>query len=85
MSDYTEKSVSMKCKKCGYEEEIPQWILEELNKFSDDVSYQMICPACEDTMFEEENELNDDSLFLSYPIFYQEFCLYIEVLFVFTL
>lgn len=53
MSDYTEKSVSMKCKKCGYEEEVPQWVLDELNEFSDDNTYQMICPECDDTMFEK--------------------------------
>lgn len=53
MSDYTEKSVLMKCKKCGYEEEVPQWVLDELNEFSDDKTYQMICPECDDTMFEK--------------------------------
>ena len=54
MSDYTEKSVSMKCRHCGYEEDVPQWVLNELNEFSDDKSYQMICPECDDTMFEKE-------------------------------
>ena len=53
MSDYTEKSVSMKCKHCGYGEDVPQWVLNELNEFSDDKSYQMICPECDDTMFEK--------------------------------
>ena len=53
MSDYTEKSVSMKCKHCGYEEDVPQWVLDELNEFSDDKSYQMICPECDDTIFEK--------------------------------
>lgn len=48
MSDYTEKSVSMKCKHCGYEEDVPQWVLDELNEFSDDKSYQMICRECEE-------------------------------------
>lgn len=43
----------MKCKKCGYEEEVPQWVLDELNEFSDDKTYQMICPECDDTMFEK--------------------------------
>ena len=33
------KSVSMKCKKCGCEEEVPQWVLAELNDFSDDKTY----------------------------------------------
>ena len=28
-------------------------VLDELNEFSDDKSYQMICPECDDTMFEK--------------------------------
>lgn len=43
----------MKCKKCGYEEEVPQWVLDELNEFSGDKTYQMICQECDDTMFEK--------------------------------
>ena len=53
MIDYTEKNVLMKCNHCGYEEEVPQWVLDELNEFSDDKTYQMICPECDNTMFEK--------------------------------
>ena len=53
MSDYTEKTVLMKCKNCGYEEEVPQWVLDELNEASNDNTYQMCCPECDDTMFEK--------------------------------
>lgn len=53
MSDLTEPNVLMKCKKCGYEEEVPLWVLDELNEFSDDSLYQMCCPECDDIMFEK--------------------------------
>ena len=30
MTEHTEKSVLMKCKDCKYEEQVPEWVLEEL-------------------------------------------------------
>ena len=30
MTEHTEKSVLMKCKDCRYEEQVPEWVLEEL-------------------------------------------------------
>ena len=42
----------MKCAKCGYEEEVPEWVLQELNEFDNDEEYQMICPECEAVMYE---------------------------------
>ena len=32
----------------------PQWVLDELNEFSEDKSYQMICPECDNTMFDNK-------------------------------
>ena len=52
MSD-TEKSVLMKCVKCGHEEAVPEWILQELNEFDNDDAYQMICPECDVVMLEK--------------------------------
>ena len=46
-----ESSILMKCENCGYKEEVPVWILEELNEFSDDKTYQMCCPRCNHTMY----------------------------------
>lgn len=54
MNGSTEKTVLMKCKHCGYEERGPQWVLDELNEFSEDKSYQMICPECDNTMFDNK-------------------------------
>lgn len=52
MTDNTEKNVLMKCIKCHYEEEVPEWILEEMSegKTSD---YDMMCPKCNGTMYEK--------------------------------
>lgn len=47
------KCITMKCNKCGHEEEVPQFMLDQLAMFSDDKTYQMVCPKCEDTMFEK--------------------------------
>lgn len=55
MSD-TEKIVLMKCAKCGYEEEVPEWVLQELNEFDNDEEYQMICPECEAVMYEKSKK-----------------------------
>lgn len=52
MSD-TEKTVLMKCVKCGNEEEVPEWVLEELNEFESDDEYQMMCPECNGLMLEK--------------------------------
>lgn len=52
MSD-TEKTVLMKCVKCGTEEEVPEWVLEELNEFDSDDEYQMMCPECNGLMLEK--------------------------------
>ena len=30
MTEHTEKNVLMKCTKCGYEEEVPRWLIDEL-------------------------------------------------------
>ena len=30
MTEHTEKDVLMKCTKCGYEEEVPRWLIDEL-------------------------------------------------------
>ncbi len=38
----------MKCTRCGYEEEVPEWVLQELNEFSSPNSeYEMICTNCD--------------------------------------
>ena len=29
-NEHTEKDVLMKCTKCGYEEEVPRWLIDEL-------------------------------------------------------
>ena len=30
MTEHTEKDILMKCTKCGYEEEVPRWLIDEL-------------------------------------------------------
>lgn len=47
----------MKCKNCGYEEQVPLWVLEELHEFNNDESYEMCCPNCDDTMYEKNKTI----------------------------
>lgn len=48
--------IEMKCESCGYEEGVPDWVLEEfleieLNSGSKDRRYSCQCPNCNKTMF----------------------------------
>ena len=48
--------IRMKCKSCGYEEDVPDWVLEEfleieLCKGSKERRYSCQCPECNKTMF----------------------------------
>lgn len=48
--------IEMKCESCGYEEGVPDWLLEEfleieLNGGSNDRRYSCQCPNCNKTMF----------------------------------
>lgn len=54
MKETTEKSVLMKCKTCNYQEEVPEWVMEELEEFSPSgkEGRTMICPECDRIMYE---------------------------------
>lgn len=54
MNENTESSVLMKCEHCRYEERVPIWILEELNEFTSDKTFQMCCPECDHTMYQKQ-------------------------------
>ncbi|MFQ7192758.1 hypothetical protein [Thomasclavelia spiroformis] len=48
--------VRMKCESCGYEEDVPDWILEEfleieLHNGSKERRYSCQCPECNKNMF----------------------------------
>ena len=53
MTEHTEKSVLMKCKDCKYEEQVPEWVLEELALGDHSSGYEMSCPNCDGTMVEK--------------------------------
>ena len=53
MTEHTEKSVLMKCKDCKYEEQVPEWVLEELALGDHGSGYEMCCPNCDGTMVEK--------------------------------
>lgn len=51
--------IEMKCESCGYEEGVPDWVLEEfleieLNSGSKDRRYSCQCPRCSKTMFRKQ-------------------------------
>ena len=53
MTEHTEKSVLMKCKDCRFEEQVPEWVLEELALGDHSIGYEMSCPNCDGTMVEK--------------------------------
>ncbi len=61
LSELIEKDemVRMKCEACGYEEDVPDWILDEfleieLDSGSKDRRYSCQCPRCNKTMFRKQ-------------------------------
>ena len=50
MIEHTEKDVLMKCPKCGYEEEVPRWLIDELFPNEPEENYMMHCPECDHKM-----------------------------------
>ncbi len=50
MTEHTEKDVLMKCTKCGYEEEVPRWLIGELFPNEPEENYMMHCPECDHKM-----------------------------------
>ena len=50
MTEHTEKDVLMKCTKCGYEEEVPRWLINELFPNEPEENYMMHCPECDHKM-----------------------------------
>ena len=53
MTEHTEKSVLMKCKDCKCEEQVPEWVLEELALGDHGSGYEMCCPNCDGMMVEK--------------------------------
>jgi len=43
----------MKCKQCGYEERVPEWLLLELNPNPKKIK-KMMCPECNKTMVDKK-------------------------------
>lgn len=54
MTETIEKNVSMKCRDCGYEEKVPEWVLNELAFGQYGNGYKMDCPECGGTMIEKD-------------------------------
>lgn len=55
MTEHTEKDVLMKCTKCGYEEEVPRWLIDELFPNEPEENYMMHCPECDHKMIVKNN------------------------------
>ena len=55
MTEHTEKDVLMKCTKCGYEEEVPRWLIDELFPNEPEENYMMHCPECNHKMIVKNN------------------------------
>lgn len=53
MTERIEKRVLMKCKQCGYEEQVPEWLLFELNPNPRKIK-KMMCPECNKTMVDKK-------------------------------
>ena len=78
LTETQKKSVLMKCKDCKYEEQVPEWVLDELALGEYGSGYEMCCPNCDGTMVEKSKynkswwekflKLNSSMVFL-YPIF----------------
>ena len=45
----------MKCTKCGYEEEVPRWLIDELFPNEPEENYMMHCPECDHKMIVKNN------------------------------
>ena len=43
----------MKCTKCGYEEEVPRWLIDELFPNEPEENYMMHCPECDHKMIKK--------------------------------
>ena len=60
MTEHTEKDVLMKCTKCGYEEEVPRWLIDELFPNEPEENYMMHCPECDHKMIVKNNSATKD-------------------------
>lgn len=54
-----ETFIRMKCKKCGYEEGVPDWLMAEFNEDAimlnqKDTMNKMICPKCNGIMIKKK-------------------------------
>lgn len=45
--------INFTCSKCGYHEDVPDWIVSELNPFSRKPSIE--CPKCNKAMYRTKN------------------------------
>ena len=70
MTEHTEKDVLMKCTKCGYEEEVPRWLINELFPNEPEENYMMHCPECDHKMIVKKiiQQLKDKSKILAITI-----------------
>ena len=50
----------MKCTKCGYEEEVPRWLIDELFPNEPEENYMMHCPECDHKMIVKNNSATKD-------------------------
>ena len=50
----------MKCTKCGYEEEVPRWLIDELFPNEPEENYMMHCPECNHKMIVKNNSTTKD-------------------------
>ncbi len=58
MTDNTEKTVLMKCERCGYEEEVPQKDLDLLRSVDKDPEHcedHLLCPFCLSDMYRKDS------------------------------
>ena len=58
MAESTEQTVSMKCEKCGYTENVPLKDILFLRKFSDpgDNEDHILCPVCLGDMYRLDSD-----------------------------
>ena len=60
MTEHTEKDVLMKCTKCGYEEEVPRQLIDELFPNEPEENYIMHCPECDYKMIVKNSSTTKD-------------------------
>ena len=59
MTEHTEKDVLMKCTKCGYEEEVPRWLIDELFPNEPEEKYMEVGNGIKEGLSAKWDEFSD--------------------------